>query len=232
MINYSYLRPTKANQLKMLHNNELFKNDSLDARLYDNATVLPLKKFANDTLVWGRGGLVDSNGDYVCDSGIDGFVNDAYDYSNSDYIDEKVAYCGYLRFEWGHLIVDCSTRLYYVLQHYNEIDHFVFFIDENAKRELYGNFKEFFELSGIIDKLLIINKPTKFNRIIVPTKSYDRHKKYCYKDLYSLIFDTIRNSESVSHNTSLQYEKIYFSRSKLTNAQKLEFGHDLLDAFL
>ena len=141
MINYSYLRPTKANQLKMLHNNELFKNDSLDARLYDNATVLPLKKFANDTLVWGRGGLVDSNGDYVCDSGIDGFVNDAYDYSNSDYIDEKVAYCGYLRFEWGHLIVDCSTRLYYVLQHYNEIDHFVFFIDENAKRELYGNFK-------------------------------------------------------------------------------------------
>ena len=229
MIEYSYLRNNKAKSLQDLHSKDFFLFGELQEEVFENATVLPLKKLPGDALLWGRGGLLDSKGEYIDNTGIRGFVGDKYDYSCPLTRNETIVYCGYLRFEWGHLIVDCSNRLYYALQHYENVDKIVYFVEEHGNCELSGNYKEFFELLGIIDKVLILNRPTTFLKVIVPQKAYDRHEKYCYPEFLQ-VFDTVRqNAYQIHKGEKPTYSKVFMTRSKLISSQKLEFGMDMLD---
>ena len=56
MINYDYLRPQKAIEVKKWYEKPFLNREDLTAETYKNATILPLKKFENDDLMFGRGG--------------------------------------------------------------------------------------------------------------------------------------------------------------------------------
>ena len=69
-VDYRYLRPKKAEWLKKMYNTPFAERQSLSVWRGKNATVLPLRASPHEGLLFGRGGVVDSDGNYVELSGI------------------------------------------------------------------------------------------------------------------------------------------------------------------
>ena len=82
---------------------------------------------------------------------------------------------------------------------------------------------------GLSDKIIFINKPTKFSEVIVPDLSYSRCEYY--SDHYKNIFDTIINKCINNKTSTNQAKKIFLSRKNWGKGKKLEFGHDMLENY-
>ena len=227
-VNYDYLRPEKAKMLRQWCDVPLAKNNEPKIWRGSHATILPLRRLETDNLQFGRGGVVDADGNYVELSQIPKRLQYAYPFENPEYRDEKVVYCGYLINHWGHFLIEGVTRLWYFLENDPTVDKYVFFLQENEEREIKGNYREFLELLKIWDKLEIINRPTAYREVIVPELGI--HVLNSYVPKLMRVFDTI--ADNVVADPSWETpEKIYFSRSQFKKAQACEFGFDLLDNF-
>ena len=232
MINYSFLRPLKAAALKEWYNAPFEKKDELKVETYKNATILPLKRFEGDNLLFGRGGVVSENGDYINLSAIKDRVQFSYNFSDPSFVNEKVVYCGYLVDQWGHFLIEAVARLWYLLKNDYSIDHYVFFVRENEKREISGNYQEFFKLLGIWDKISIINQPTRYKDVVIPELGYNRIESY--SEQFKEIFSKVSLAAIAQHPTtssSSGHLKIFFSRSQLKNIKKREFGLEIIDNY-
>ena len=220
-INYSFLRPLKASHLKKWYSAPFEKKKELKVEAYKNATILPLKRIQGDNLLFGRGGVVSEAGEYVGLSAIEERIQYSYTILNTPFVDEKVVYCGYLVNQWGHFLIEAVARLWYFLKEDNEsIDHYVFFLQNNEERTISGNYREFFELLGIWNKLSFINKPTQYREVIVPELGYNR--MVYYTELFKDTFFKI-SSKALSKKTTefpFKHSKIYFSRSQIENINK------------
>ena len=161
-IDYQYLRPKKAEALKKWYDNPVNILEHPKVWRGKNATILPLRRDPSFGLLFGKGGVVDEEGNYVDLSAIPGRVQFAYPMENPEYRDETVVYCGYLVNHWGHFLIEGVTRLWYFLENDPTVDKYVFFMDEQEQREIKGNYREFLELLKIWDKLEIINRPTAY----------------------------------------------------------------------
>ena len=166
-IDYRYMRPKKAAALKQWCDFPVEIRENPTIWQGSNATILPLRK--DPSLQFGRGGVVDCNGSYVDMSAIPLRVQHSYPFENAPFRDEKVVYCGYLINHWGHFLIEAVTRLWYFLENDTTIDKYVFFIEENADREITGNYLEFLKLLKIWDKLEIINTPTTTGKSSFPS---------------------------------------------------------------
>lgn len=227
-VDYQYLRPKKAVALKKWYNEPFLSREELEVCTKQNATILPLRKLESDSLQFGRGGVVDSEGAYVDLSCIPGRVQFSYPVDNPEFQDQKVVYCGYLIHQWGHFLIEGVSRLWYFLENDPTIDKYVFFLDEHEEREIQGNYRMFLELLGIWDKLEFINKPTTYREVVIPELGYQ--VRTCYSPRQLLVFETIAQNVSVDPDWEV-FEKIYFSRSMFAKAQSLEFGFDTLDNY-
>lgn len=225
---YEYLRKQKADYISKMEKQSFPEIEQLKSECYHNATILPLKKSNKKTLVFGLGGVVDSNNIYIEESAVKGRVEYAYEYDSYDCFDEKVVFCGYLINHWGHFLTETVPRLWYVLENDKSIDKYVFFIEESIEREPTGNFKEFLQLLGIYDKVQVINKPTRYKDVIVPQLSYKRREYYSQR--FKEIFRKVCNSITFDSTWSI-YNKIYFARSQTAGAGYKEFGHDCMESF-
>lgn len=123
--NYSYLRPLKKQYLKKVHDN-FQREDNLQVEVFDNAIILPLKKFSSDSLLFGRGGVIDCEGNYVINSAIPNRVEGKYDCVISKDVSEDVVYCGYLVRHWGHFLIEAVSRLWFIIENNPSVDKFVF----------------------------------------------------------------------------------------------------------
>ena len=226
-VDYSYVRPLKAKSLEQWHE-EIIKRDSLDAKEFQNATILPLCRFQGDNLLFGRGGVVDCENNYIESSSINKRVQYAYETDCVEYRDETVVYCGYLVNQWGHFLVEGVARLWYYLKDDTSVDKYVFFVEKNNNRAVVGNYKEFFELLGIWDRLEIINTPVKYKKVIIPELGYC-WKTY-YSEEYKSIFSCVRKN-AIESAGWIPSDKIFLSRSKLKSAKSKELGLDMLDDF-
>ena len=227
-IHYDYLRSKKAGRLKQLFECEFTENEHLTTWRGTNATILPLRRVTGDQIAFGRGGVVDGNGDYVELSAINDRINYKYEFTDAPYDDSKVVYCGYLIDQWGHFLVETVARLWYFLENDETVDKYIFFIEEGSSRKIKGNYKEFFQLLKLWDKIDIINRPVTYREVIVPELGYDRRSGYSQK--YKKIFDTIASNVDIDP-TWRTPDKIYFSRSQLAKASGMEFGLEALDDF-
>lgn len=225
-IDYRYLRPKKAEALKAWYDAPVEVRENPEIWQGSNATVLPLRR--DDQLLFGRGGVVDSDGNYVDLSAIPGRVQYAYPFENAEYRDETVVYCGYLVNHWGHFLIEGVTRLWYFLENDRRVDKYVFFLDEHEEREIKGNYREFLELLKIWDRLEIINRPTTYREVIVPELGI--HMRAAYTPKLVKVFDAA--ADSVIPDPSWETpEKIYFSRSQFQKGLPFESGYDTLDNF-
>ena len=225
-IDYRYLRPKKAEALKAWYDAPVEVRENPEIWQGSNATILPLRR--DDQLLFGRGGVVDSDGNYVDLSAIPGRVQYAYPFENAEYRDETVVYCGYLVNHWGHFLIEGVTRLWYFLENDRRVDKYVFFLDEHEEREIKGNYREFLELLKIWDRLEIINRPTTYREVIVPELGI--HMRTAYTPKLVKVFDAA--ADSVIPDPSWETpEKIYFSRSQFQKGLPFESGYDTLDNF-
>lgn len=227
-IDYQYLRPKKAEALKKWYAETITVQESPEIWQGKNATILPLRKAPETNLLFGKGGVVDCEGNYVDLSCIRDRVEFAYPFEKAEYKDEKVVYCGYLVNHWGHFLIEAVTRLWYFLEQDETIDKYVFFVDENEERIVKGNYLEFFKLLKIWDKIEIINEPTTYREVIVPELGLKCRSQYSPKLVK--VFDAV--AENVVPDPSRKTpEKIYYSRSQLAKGQPFEFGFAMLDEF-
>lgn len=228
LVNFNYLRPKKAAVLKTWHEKDFYNKTNISAESFSNAIILPLKRFEGDSLLFGRGGVVDESGNYIDKSAINRRVQYAYEFGKPTIKDKKVVYCGYLINHWGHFLVEAVSRMWYFLKKDDTIDSYVFFVNSEENRTLKGNYREFFELLGVLDKIEIINTPTQYREVVVPELGY-KWREY-YSDEHKQIFDTIAQNIRIKPEWK-RYDKIYLTRSQLAKAAELEFGLDMLDDF-
>ena len=221
-----YLRPKKAAALKRWHEGNLEVRETLEVWKGENATLLPVRK--DSQLQFGRGGVVDKDGNYIDLSCIPQRVQYAFDFQNPEYRDQKVVYCGYMVNHWGHFLIEGVCRLWYFLEQDPTIDKYVFLLDENEEREIRGNYREFLQLLKIWDKLEFINKPITFREVLVPELALKCHTYYCPK--LREMFDVVADNVVVDPSWKT-YDKIFYSRSQLAKGIPFEFGFDMLDSF-
>ena len=227
-IDYSYLRPKKAEMVKGFHRKNLEKRNDICAREYSKATILPLRKDANAKIVWqGIGGVIDTNGEYIEFSKIPKLIDGSYNPEKTEFSNKTAVYCGYFRRHWGEFIAYSLPRLWCVLANDSTVDEYVFFIEENGHYELSGNYKLLIERLGILDKVKLISEPTTYENVIVPELCYFQSEYYSmqYIDLFNLIHSNIK------HVITEKAEKIFFTRSQLTKSKSMESGVDMLDDF-
>lgn len=227
-IDYQYLRPKKAEALKKWCDFPVEVRNDPEVWRGSNATILPLRRDPSFGLLFGKGGVVTEQGEYLPLSCIPGRVQHAYPVEKPEYRDETVVYCGYLVNHWGHFLIEGVTRLWYFLENDPTVDKYVFFVDENEERQIKGNYREFLELLKIWDKLEIINKPTTYREVIVPELGI--HMRTAYTPKLVKVFDTIADNVVPEPGWETP-EKIYYSRSQFAKGIPFEFGFDSLDNF-
>lgn len=223
-----YIRPKKK-QLYLLHHCGSFPQiEELTSKSYDDATILPKRKFPNDRALWGRGGVVERSGEYVKESAIESYMEGKYEL-NADvkFVDEKVVYCGDMYLQWGHHLIDNINRLWYFFENDLSVDKYIFTITEDMKDKFPGsNYEEVFRLLGILNKLELISEPVKYREVIVPWSSYNKAKYYAkqYKDMLDVI---IKNA--LKENKRKDFcKRIYFSRN---DWNKDEYGQKTIENF-
>lgn len=223
-----YLRPKKAQWLRRMYNTPFPCREDLQIWRGDHATILPLREIPNEGVLFGRGGVVDKEGNYVPLSGIENRIMRDYPVENPVYRDEKVVYCGYLVNHWGHFLVEAVARLWYALKSDDTVDKYVFFLDEGESREIKGNYRRFFQLLNIWDKLELISVPTTYREVIVPEIAFQCMSWYSPKFLE--IFDAVARNITVDPQWP-QPEKIFFTRSQFAKGNHFDFGTEGLDNY-
>ena len=208
-----YVYPSKAKAIAEARD-KFHKVDSAIVETYDNATILPAVKFDDYDVSHGRGGVMDENGKYVelskQKARVQGYYNPSkYGIEESN---ETVVYCGFFNKVWGHFITEVVSRLWYALKNDNSVDAYVFIDSLDGNKKFSGNYLEFLKLLGIADKVRIINKPTKFKKVIVPEEGlvYNDHFTQEFINLYQYI-----NKKGLELYTGDKYKKVFFSKRRL-----------------
>ena len=101
MIEYKYLRPEKARHLKQ-RADAAFPETKVNYNTYDDATILPLKKCLDGEVLFGYGGVKDSQDKFIEASGIVARFWGSYPTDDVEIRNETVVYCGLFMQHWGH----------------------------------------------------------------------------------------------------------------------------------
>jgi hypothetical protein len=161
-----------------------------------------------------EGGVSDKKGNFVAGL-IRNLNNPNFNYNcnesykvkkdNLEYSDETVIFGGILFKSFGHVYLDTLTRLWWVIKNPDKNYRLVFVNIPNQEFWCY----DFFDMLNIPrNRIVILNKPTKFKKIIIPDESI--HSQSGFKSEFFTIIDTISSSVKPS-----PYKKIYLTRSQL-----------------
>ena len=207
------------------------KKTDIGYKKYENATIIPLKRFPEDDLLFGRGGVIDSQGDYIDSSAIKDRVEGKYDIAQPELEDKTVVYCGYLIDQWGHFLIEAVSRLWFFLLHDNPSYKYVFFFRKGENHRIEGNYKEFLRLLGILDRVELIIEPVRYREVIIPEVSFDYLHFYTdqYRDIYNTVISRALETEPIRSNK--EKRKIFISRSHFPKSFNSEVGLDMLDNF-
>ena len=225
LVNMSFLRPLKQIEMAKLHDDGLEERDDLRAYCFPKSTILPQR--SDSTRIHGLGGVVSSDGTFAEVSGLGDQFGGAYPFDHAAESDKKVCFCGYLIKHWGHFLLDVVSRLWYAMEKDDEIEAYVFIVQENTTPELSGNYAEFFRLFGISDKIQLINTPTRFKEVVVPERAF--FKRHYYSKKFTAIFDRVAERVSASQDDNLP-ERVYLSRNHF-RGKDIESGLDFVDHF-
>ena len=234
--NIKYIDDFMSKEYKEISQKDYFLDKELNVVEIEDGIILPVLKTNKYNTSKGAGGVIDKEFNYIESSAqlaynMKNRVYGKYNIDNEkiEYNNETVIYGNFFYKHWGHFIIDIVSRLWYLLENDSENKVKVVFTtminDESTKID--GNYREFFNLFGISDdRIILINKPTKFKKIIIPECSIYPGKYYTRE--YINIFEKVSNS--VKRNCNIP-EKIYLSRSRFKKAKEKEIGEKEIEKF-
>ena len=222
-----YVYPSKAKYIAEARDRFVNRKTSI-VEVYENAMVLPAVRFNDYDISFGRGGVVDAEGNYVELSKTKARVDGKYDVDEFEYSDEKVVYCGFFYKVWGHYLTEVVSRLWYALRNDSSIDSYIFIVSKDEQQQFSGNYLEFLKMLGIADKVRLINKPIKFKTVVIPEEGlvYDEY----YTDEFVKLYEFI-NQKGLAQYKGPKYERVFFSKRKCEISIMSNLNEKFLDKF-
>lgn len=208
--NYNIYVENKELFQKEINKDYLLKGECFVTEI-NNGILLPPKMIINNEKngVY-AGGVTTSKGKFV--AGLIRKRNDkkfniscysSYKPINVTYRDEEVIFGGILIHMFGHALIESFSRLWYVIKNKDDKRKIVF-LKLHKKAHDFG----FLKLLNLEDRIEIIEEPTKFKKVIVPSESFHAYTGY-YKEWVS-IYDEMRKNIKPKN-----YKKIYLTRTAL-----------------
>lgn len=222
--NYKYMDSLFLDNYKEMDQLDVCKNAerNLEVIEVEKGLVLPYKVINGEK----KAGVLDNEGRFVelskfeALSPVDAWGGAYKAEEPVAKIEENVVYMGRFWKHWGHFLMDMVSRLWYVLENGNAIK-----IVYDSNINIAGIYLEFLELLGIKKNQLIrIEKPTIFNKVIVPECS---HKPGIYCNVrYKNIFNKVVKQALAQSSEPEKYKEkcIYFTRRQLKNKVPMEVG--------
>lgn len=206
--------------------------DNLNVTEVGDGVILPLVRCNDYETLDGvfKGGVCNKNGEFV--AGIIRNRNkvatnmscfESYDFEDKDILkrDEEVVFGGVLIPHFGHMMVDCMSRMWWFIEHRNENRKYVF-LQQPGVGEF--KFKEFFYLLGMKDEQLeIITQPTRFRNIIIPDESCHSLSGTSLK--WKSVFDEIVTNVNTNYEFA-KYSKVYLTRSAFVKKEGDRDGYN------
>lgn len=205
----------------------------LKVEKFEDGFILPANNSYNPYhTLWGTGGVLDKNKNYVENSAQFGYnmsdrLYGKYDFEDNDLVisDDKVIYLNYFNPHWGHYLIDIIGRLWYFIEN-DILDYKIAYTCKKGINDpIKGNYLELLNLIGIDEsKLIMVNEVMRFKEIIVPESSIYPGKYYTKE--YKSIFDKIVENSKVTFSND---KKIYCSRSQFKVANRKEIGEEKIE---
>lgn len=225
-----YLQSLTKNQQLELMKVDFFSDKKLKVVEEENAYVLP-PVYGDQNSAWFVGGVLDSNKNYIKESGIYAYgernrVYGQYDFDENkvDYIDEEVIFFNYYLNQWGHYLLDVIGRLWWIAKSDKKI---LYMAGLDGTKQLSGNFLQLLKIMGISeDRFIWINKVTQFKKVIVPETSILVAKYWTkeYKQIIDKIVDSALEGYKLKDN-----RKIYCSRRHFNEIKSLSFNEETIE---
>ena len=204
------------------------KDCNLQITEYSDAIILPWRAGS----YWGLGGIVDNRGEFVegskktpqCE--VASFFGGEYEYGFAEENDNEVVYMGPFMHHWGHFLVDCLTRAWWLTNKLrDDLSNAKIIYLNIANKDIDGVYLELLELLGVQENRIIrVTKPTKFRKVHLPDEAYIVGG-YWTSD-FKRIFTKI-TQEAFRRYEGEKYEKVFFSRGKWKlGRQKGEYGEN------
>lgn len=197
--------------------------DELSAVSYDDAIVLP----GNNR----KGGVIDCNGQLVEES-TSAWFGGAYDVDDQtiEHDERTVVFLGeYATSTWGHAHVSLLVRFWYCLSQNEGADAYVIICEHQGQKYDNKPLNDFIRMAGLEEKVIFIDRPTRFKRVIVPEPSFTRD---WYSNQFWKTMDVIKQNALEESGGSVETpEKIFLSRSHFKRAKSAEGGLKLLDDY-
>ena len=177
--------------------------NELKTQTAEMAVVLPIKKLRNIPGYEGvfGGGVVTEQYEFLAGhlrkkngSIINYSVGESYKLETEpEYIDETVVFGGILFRHFGHTIIDGLTRMWWYAENHENLPYRMVFLtmpDQSSKTP-----EKFFQLAGLsADKYIILEKPAKFKKILIPDEAVFSmdcgHKEWL--EFFDLIKENVR----------------------------------------
>lgn len=184
----------------------------LNVKEVNDGIILPAVEhnYKEDFIYYG--GVIDRNHNFVKESQTRRHIEeksllDGYPLKTQPiYKDEIVIYGGILYEFYGHVVLETLSRLWYFIKHNPNHYRVIFNFVPRAK----GKFQEFFELLDIpYDSDTFITKPTQYKKVIIPEQATIYATNW-HRD-WLIPFNYMASKVKAS-----PYQKIYFTRTKLT----------------
>lgn len=174
-----FVEEYKAEEIINRYNLGIEKRENINFSIYSDGTILPIKMEPNGNDYGSYyAGVLDSRGVFVEESRIKwdhigGVYREDIASDMIEKLSETAVFCGSDFLHWGHFLVNVIPRLWIVKEQSLKVDKYVIIRSEDdSLLELLPNEKVFLDLLGILDKVKLINIPTKFQYVIVPKASF------------------------------------------------------------
>ncbi len=197
----------------------------------DDGYILPTKKSNKYTGMW-DGGVCNKDKQFV--AGLIRGKNlsqryyfgvlSSYDFDKpEEYIDSTVIFGGVLVGLFGHFILDSLSRFWYILNNLDK-DSKIVFITIMGYKSYYDDFFELLNISA--NRIIILEKITKFKKIIVPEEA--SHSFGLYHREFIIPYSQLRKNCFVEKT---DYSKVYLTKTKCNDTQIKYVGEEYFENF-